>query len=701
MKRLNKNYPLIPSFSYLGLLFFLIIIFIGISTYKDYGISWDERVERLDGLVALRFIESRSEIKFPGLDSTLQKQDYSASLDLHDYKDRYYPVGFNMPMEAFIQILGIEEEQAAYYFRHLITFSICLIGLWAIYSLALRRFSDWKMGALISLMYVLSPRLYGESFYNSKDMVLLSFFSVAMNFAILYLQKTNFKNAFLFGLSTALTLNIRLMAIILPLLVLAMLVGQVVRRKVGMLAALSSFLFYSIIVLAVMFVMWPLLWDEPVGKIMEALSFMAHYQFHQDVIYFGEKISSFNLPWHYLPVWIGITTPVPYVLLWFVGLIAICKESTFSKWQLWTSDEQMQDLFFLALFIGPLLGFMVLKPVIYDGWRHFYFLYPAFLMIAIRGYWAIIHSSKVGKKIKALSSSILAISFSASLVWMVLVHPLQNVYFNFLVGSNWKAKFDVDYWGLSNRIALEHILLSDPKEKIYIKDGAYNFLPLTLSILDKQDANRIAFTRDPDIADYLITNYRLNLTDYAALPSNWALEKHIYAGTEVISSIYKAKRNIYASRVQVGDPIYFGKESFGQYFLKSGDWALPEEWGVWAQKPMALMYLPLPQSTKMSIQWLELNLRALVSKSHPLQKIAVRINDGESLFFNLKNRESNLIRVPLSNSLNFLGKESGEGALKVEIESFNAIKPSQLGIGDDQRLLSVGLISAELVSMKR
>ena len=70
-------------------IFFVFIFGIGLSTYKDYGISWDERVERLDGAVALRYIENQSFIQFPGLELMLQKQEYPASLELHHYKDRY------------------------------------------------------------------------------------------------------------------------------------------------------------------------------------------------------------------------------------------------------------------------------------------------------------------------------------------------------------------------------------------------------------------------------------------------------------------------------------------------------------------------------------------------------------------------------------------------------------------------------------
>ena len=49
---------------------------------------------------------------------------------------------------------------------------------------------------------------------------------------------------------------------------------------------------------------------------------------------------------------------------------------------------------------------------------------------------------------------------------MIKDHPHQNVYFNFLAGKNIQTKFELDYWGLSNKQALEYILKNDSKNII-------------------------------------------------------------------------------------------------------------------------------------------------------------------------------------------------------------------------------------------
>ena len=38
-----------------------------------------------------------------------------------------------------------------------------------------------------------------------------------------------------------------------------------------------------------------------------------------------------------------------------------------------------------------------------------------------------------------------------TIIWMFNNHPHQNVYFNLLAGKNFNEKFEMDYWGVSNK----------------------------------------------------------------------------------------------------------------------------------------------------------------------------------------------------------------------------------------------------------
>jgi len=100
---------------------------------------------------------------------------------------------------------------------------------------------------------------------------------------------------------------------------------------------------------------------------------------------------------------------------------------------------------------------------------------------------------------------------------MIRYHPFQNVYFNRLAGKDLaeiKKKFDLDYWGLSYRKALEFIVTHDSREKIFIHSAN---LPgkMNAAILPADDRRRLVFVDRIKDADYFITNYRWQNYDLA------------------------------------------------------------------------------------------------------------------------------------------------------------------------------------------
>jgi len=55
---------------------------------------------------------------------------------------------------------------------------------------------------------------------------------------------------------------------------------------------------------------WPILWQSPWKEFAYAFSMMSKYPYSRPVLYRGNFFLPENLPWHYLPVWIGISTPL-------------------------------------------------------------------------------------------------------------------------------------------------------------------------------------------------------------------------------------------------------------------------------------------------------------------------------------------------------------------------------------------------------
>jgi hypothetical protein len=278
----------------------------------------------------------------------------------------------------------------------------------------------------------------------------------------------------------------------------------------------------------------------------------------------------------------------------------------------WQSAEQMQDWIFIGLMIAPILAVIALHSVMYDGWRHLYFIYPFLLLISTKGFLIIWQWSQKKYAIKRLILSVGILYLGWTAIWMLRAHPLQNIYFNQLVGSEWRTKFDLDYWGLSNQQSLEFILKDNPSKLIKIIAGSNLALDGAVRMLKPSDRSRIVDIEWMGDADYIITNYRNNPTDYAAGDSHFFLTKEIKAGSELIASIYKRK-NIPnpTPAIQLGERIDFSSSGLGKNFLVGigstfqlgWGWGYPEPWGVWSDGDRAKLTLPLPSKSANTLEF--------------------------------------------------------------------------------------------------
>ena len=126
---------------------------------------------------------------------------------------------------------------------------------------------------------------------------------------------------------------------------------------------------------------------------------------------------------------------------------------------------------------------------------------------------------------------------------MIKDHPHQNVFFNFLAGKNIQSKFELDYWGLSNKQALEYILENDNKKKIMVGSATPISIENSKQILNSFDKNRILITENTK-SDYIIDNYiNWKHGKYKKkrheIPDNFKIYKEIIVSGKRIVSIYK------------------------------------------------------------------------------------------------------------------------------------------------------------------
>ena len=197
----------------------------------------------------------------------------------------------------------------------------------------------------------------------------------------------------------------------------------------------------------------------------------------------------------------------------------------------------------LAWFFLPVVGCMVLRPILYDAWRHLFFVYPALIYIALLGVDAIVAravtlaGAERRVTVYAVVSAVLVASVAPVTAFMIRNHPFEHVYFNRLAGPDMKTvkqRYELDYWGLSYREALEYIVRSDSSPQLRIYTTTYPGR-VNVAMLPPADRKRVVLVASDAEADYVMTNYRFHPQDYGYTNEVYSVR----VGNASIASVFR------------------------------------------------------------------------------------------------------------------------------------------------------------------
>lgn len=475
----------------LAILFFTLFLIYGLCVYRDYGFSWDEGIERNSSLITYGYL-------FPSVKETITDTlNFEGLAEFHEYKDRYYGMAMQLPLVAAEHLAGFTMDyQQIYYMRHLYVFlwfwaaSVCFYFL-------CRRFVKKDGLALVGVaLLILSPRILADSFYNIKDSLELSLYIISAWLGIRFLDRPNWKRMMAFAFMGALCTNARIVGAIVIAACLAVGIVRAVCQK-GHRRDIKLFLGAGVCSIIFYIALSPITWENPVQGIIGTMERFSSYSSYTNGVWFmGNSYSPSNLPWYYLPAWILATTPVITLILLTAG-IGTQLFAAAGRWKNRTglSDSSYNKIFMGLLTAVPLLYAIIRKPVLYNGWRHMYFLYPFLAFFAFSGF------CFVWSRFKKTAGLVTALGLFMVIVWIIRYHPYEYAYFNAIGRVNTENNFEQDYWGVTQTDALQYICDQDSRD--YLK--VWMYAPdLCRYLLDEADQKRVIPTTPTESADYLI-----------------------------------------------------------------------------------------------------------------------------------------------------------------------------------------------------
>jgi hypothetical protein len=499
-----------------GALIFLAMCLVAVFTFTEYGLGWDEPLQRRKGIVTYNYISS-------------------GDPELFNFYDRDFGVALEVPLVIMERVLGLTDTRDIYLMRHAVGHLIFLLGAIFCFKLTVLLYRSKPLAILAFLLFVTHPVLYGHSFFNTKDIPFMSAFMACLYLSALAFRDYSTKSFLILGMAAGLLINLRVMGIMLPVVVIMiMFCRAIVHRRYLDFLKLSSILILSSA--AVLYVTWPFLWTDPINRFGFVLKSMAHIRWDLTVLLNGRFVQSTALPWYYTPLWFCITTPILWLIAGFAGTVALIINSIKKRWDYLTTYSGMTNMLCLVCFYLPLLVVILLHSVLYDGWRHMFFIYPGFVMLIVTA----VHAIRI-RITRAWLVPALFLTFLPVVLFSVRNFPNQHVFFNSFLSRREpeyiRKHFELDYWAVSSRQALERIADLDPSPLISIcaekQLGAHG-----LAILPAKDRDRFHVT-DSSQADYFLTNYRWHPQDHEELRS--ATIHTIVVGRTTIYEVFKLK----------------------------------------------------------------------------------------------------------------------------------------------------------------
>lgn len=439
----HKKFEAISRLLFTSLVFLMLIVMPTISV--DYGITWDEKMQYEFAQDMYKYFTSA------GSDTTVF--DYSKGMWS---AMQYYGSSFDLLTVAVIDVFNLKNEFEA---RHFLNAIMGVLAMLFAGLTAKAVTKKWVPALLTLLLLCLTPSFFGHSMNNPKDIPFAAGFFMATYYMVLYLRQLpnpTFAAKLFFIMGAAWAISVRVGGILIfPFLILfagiRFLGFYLNDAKAGLKTFKPIVLNTLWLVVAGYFlglIVWPYALRDPINNPLNALKQLSNVNYTTSYENFdGVRTYMSAVPWYYSFKFIGITVPLTLLAGLILHLFAI-PSLVKQKKAAWSA-------MLAFIFCFPIAYAVYKGSMLYNGWRHWFFVYHALVILSVIG-WYYFLSFK-----KALVSKIILVVFSLSLVpvliWQFKSHPNQYVYFNELVGGIKGAygNYETDYYSNSMKQAAD------------------------------------------------------------------------------------------------------------------------------------------------------------------------------------------------------------------------------------------------------
>ena len=479
------------------LLVLLIFLISGLVLIRDYGASADEHIQIETGHMLWKYLCLKFHREVPSAIANVP--------ELYGSQNGFYGQAATFPMLLLEALKGFSLDiSTVVRLRHYWNFFTCFAALCCFSAAAAHIHSDYRTGAVWLLLQILLPRIFGDIFYNDRDIMLMSWMMIFLAAFYLFTQRPGPLTALLSAFCFAVAVNTRIFGLVLLIFpFLYFLFSE--NRKYLLMMVPAAILFW--------FVLSPFAWEDPLHALPDAVRHFSTQQRAKDtnneaeLLFFGNLYNETRLPWYYLPMYIVVSTPLMTLAAGALGAVSGGRAAIRLFLRKKPDIREVITLGMLVILIAvPLIG-IIFHLTYYNGWRHFYFLCLPITWLALEGIRCILRSKF--RLLQWAAAAALCVSFGLSAVWIVKAHPYQSIYLSPVFRKRWIGKMDRDYWILSTTELMKYLLDNAPESALNVVDK-YTFIEYTNIGLPPQERERFRamyHSAQPIPYDYLFFNY--------------------------------------------------------------------------------------------------------------------------------------------------------------------------------------------------